>query len=322
MVFLRFLRRKLSGQFVPTTVTGWDAVYVGGLWLLLYAIRSLVTPASPPFGTAFTFCSIVEFFALLLLGFRWFRHKFMWRLRNRLFGTYVFIGVIPVVLIALMVALAAYLFAGQFSAYVVTSDVQREMRKLEAINRATARHLALGLLEGQALPAIKLDTDGGPAWMAAVQNGKTVILQKGDGEDNPTLPQDPKERTGFVLDNESLYLRSVTTVPTVRGDLVVMSSLPLSKSRIENIVGELGEISIYGKARVKQPVEAKGVRMQVGEESFTLDTQPKLRAGQVPPARNFVDLNFLPPGSLLSAYDWQSGKQTSLFMTVRTRPSA
>src|SRR3569832_1009509 len=108
MVFLRFLRRKLSGQFVPTTVTGWVAVYAGGLWLLLYAIRSLVTPASPPFGTAFTFCSIVEFFALLILGFRWFRHKFMWRLRNRLFVTYVFIGVIPVVFFVLLVVLVVF----------------------------------------------------------------------------------------------------------------------------------------------------------------------------------------------------------------------
>jgi phosphoserine phosphatase RsbU/P len=322
MVFLRFLRRKLSGQFVPTTVTGWVAVYAGGLWLLLYAIRSFVTPASPPFGTAFTFCSIVEFIALLILGFRWLRHKFMWRLRNRLFVTYVFIGVIPVVLIALMVALAAYLFAGQFSAYVVTSDVQREMRKLEALNQATARHLALGLKGGKALQSIDLDTDGGPAWMAAVLNGKTVILQKGESEETPAPPQDTKDRTGFVLDTESLFLRSVTSVPTIRGDLLVMSSMPLTKTRIEQIVGELGEISIYGKSRVRQAIDGKGVRMQVGEESFTLDTQPKLRAGQVPAERNLLDLNFLPPGSLLSAYDWQTGKQTSLFMTVRTRPSA
>ena len=326
MVFFRFLRRKLSnghGQFVPTTVTGWLAVYAGGLWLLLYALRSFVTPSSPPFGTAFFFCTAIEGVALLILGFRWLRHRFMWRLRNRLFVTYVFIGVIPVVLLVSMVALAAYLFAGQFSAYVVTSDAKRELRRLEALNAATARHLALGLKEGKALTSIGLDTEGGPAWMGAVQNGKTVVLQKGESDQVPTRPPDALDRTGFVLDNETLYLRSVTTIPTVRGDLTVMSSLPLTKERVEAIVGELGEISIYGKTRIRQSaVDNKGVQMQVGEEKFILDTQPKLRAGLVPSAKNFFDIGFLPPGSLLTAYDWQTGRNTSLFMTVRTRPSA
>jgi sigma-B regulation protein RsbU (phosphoserine phosphatase) len=322
MVSLRFLRRKFSNELVPTTVTGWLAVYAGGLWLLLYALRSFVNPASPPFGTAFFFCTAIEFFALLILAFRWLRHRFMWRLRNRLAVTYVFIGVIPVVLLVAMVALAAYLFAGQFSAYVVTSDVQREMRRVQALNEACARHLALGIKEGRSLEKIAQDTDRGPAWMAAVQNGKVVVLQQGESTQNPTPPPDLRDRTGFVLDSEELFLRSVTTIPTERGDVTVISSLPLTKSRVEKIVGELGEISIYGKTRRKQPVDSQGVRMQVGEESFNLDTQPKLRAGAVPAGKNFADVGFLPPGSLLTAYDWQSGKPTTLFMTVKTRPSA
>jgi phosphoserine phosphatase RsbU/P len=323
MVFLRFLRRKLSSQLVPTTVTGWLAVYAGGLWLLLYAIRSLVSPASPPFGTAFFFCTAIEVVALLILIFRWLRHGFMWRLRNRLFVTYVFIGVIPVVLLVAMVALAAYLFAGQFSAYVVTSDVQREMRRVQALNEASARHLALGIKEGRSLEKIAQDTDRGPAWMAAVQNGKVVVLQQGESTQNPTPPPDFKDRTGFVLDNEDLFLRSVTTIPTERGDVTLISSLPLTKARVEKVVGELGEISIYGKTRRKpSAVDSQGVRMQVGEESFNLDTQPKLRAGAVPAGKNFADVGFLPPGSLLTAYDWQTGKSTTLFMTVKTRPSA
>lgn len=323
MVFLRFLRRKLSGrQFTPTSVTGWIAVYAGGLWLLLYAVRSIVTPNSPPFGTAYAFCSFIEIVALLVLAFRWLRYRFMWRLRNRLFVTYVFIGVIPVVLLVLMVTLAAYLFAGQFSAYVVTSDVQREMRRLQALNEAAARHLALGLKQGKSVGAIELDIEGGPTSMVAVYQGKTTVLQKGEGEAPPTIPPDANDRTGVVTDNDSLYLRSVTSIPAARGTLTMMSSLPLTKSRVESIVGELGEISVYGRARTTQKVDSSGLRMQVGEESFRLDTDPKLRAGQIPAQKYRLDWAFLPPGSLLTAFDWQSGKNTTLFMTVKTRPSA
>ena len=321
MVFLRFLRRKFSGGYwVPKSVTAWVAVYVGGLWLLLWSAGMLMHPAPPSVGTAYNFCTFVEIIALLVLGFRWLRQRFMWRLRNRLLVTYIFIGVIPVVLLVLMVALAAYLFAGQFSAYVVTSDVRREMRRLQALNDAAARHLRQGLHQNKPLQAIEMDTEGGPVWMVALRGGKPVVLQKGEGDEPSTTLKDTENRTGIVLDNEDLYLRSVTTVETDKEPLTVMSSLVLTKDRIEKVVGELGEISIYGKE--KRKANSEGVQMQVGEERFVLSADPKLRAGKVPNGKFFGDGVFLPPGSLLSAYDWQTGKNTALFMTVKTRPSA
>ena len=41
--------------------------------------------------------------------------RLMWRLRNRLIVTYVFIGVIPIVLLVAMALVAGFLFAGQFA---------------------------------------------------------------------------------------------------------------------------------------------------------------------------------------------------------------
>jgi len=43
----------------------------------------------------------------------------LWRLRNRLIVTYVFVGVIPVLLLMAMTSIAFYLFAGQFANFVV-----------------------------------------------------------------------------------------------------------------------------------------------------------------------------------------------------------
>ena len=62
----------------------------------------------------------------------------MWRLRNRLIVTYVFIGVIPVILLVAMGLIASYLFAGQFATYVAMSDLQSELQHLEATNRSMA----------------------------------------------------------------------------------------------------------------------------------------------------------------------------------------
>ena len=52
---------------------------------------------------------------------RWARAKMLWRLRNRLIVTYVFIGVIPVVLLVALAVGSFYLFAGQFATYIVTT---------------------------------------------------------------------------------------------------------------------------------------------------------------------------------------------------------
>ena len=85
-----------------------------------------------------SFTSVLFVFFGLLLMFRWARRRLMWRLRNRLIVTYVFIGVIPIVLLVAIGLLASYLFAGQFATYVAMSDLQSELQHLEATNRSMA----------------------------------------------------------------------------------------------------------------------------------------------------------------------------------------
>src|ERR1700686_4080058 len=86
------------------------------------------------FVASYRITLLVFICVLLILGYRTFTRRFMWRLRNRLIVTYVFIGVIPLVLLATMGIVAGYLFAGQFSTFVVTTDVRNELRRLESAN--------------------------------------------------------------------------------------------------------------------------------------------------------------------------------------------
>ena len=79
--------------------------------------------------------------ARFLMGLRWVRRQLMWRLRNRLIVTYVFIGVIPIILLVDMGLLAGYLFAGQFATYVASADLQSELQHLESANSSLAAQL-------------------------------------------------------------------------------------------------------------------------------------------------------------------------------------
>ena len=88
------------------------------------------------------FCAGVLFF---FLGFRWVRRRILWRLRNRLIVTYVFIGVIPAVLLVAMGFITLYGLGGQFAVFVVTSEIQSKLRSLEAVNSAVSNELAANL---------------------------------------------------------------------------------------------------------------------------------------------------------------------------------
>ena len=49
----------------------------------------------------------------------------LWRLRNRLIATYIFIGIVPIVLIVSMLGIAMYMLAGQGAAYLITTELER-----------------------------------------------------------------------------------------------------------------------------------------------------------------------------------------------------
>ena len=73
-----------------------------------------------------------------IVGFRWLKRKILWRLRNRLIVTYVFIGVIPAVLLIAMAFITLYGLAGQFAGFRGDFGNQLATAQLEAVNAASA----------------------------------------------------------------------------------------------------------------------------------------------------------------------------------------
>ena len=96
----------------PQSWIAWAAIYVLALDLLLFAVQWL-THASPAISASLNgwviFLSLLAIVLLALAGFRWLRSLLLWRLRNRLIVTYVFIGVIPVFLLVVISLITLYL---------------------------------------------------------------------------------------------------------------------------------------------------------------------------------------------------------------------
>src|SRR5690348_12442903 len=108
----RFLQLRLWLEKNGLLPRGWLAVitvYLFGLDLLISLLQNMASPAPCRFcdylGGWVTFLSLAVIACLLVLLTRRISTRLLWRMRNRLLVTYVFIGIIPLLLLVSLAGL-------------------------------------------------------------------------------------------------------------------------------------------------------------------------------------------------------------------------
>src|SRR5271165_2152540 len=128
------------------------ACYLAGMAAVLFALQKLFGIFAKSWGEHLGgwvgYLIFVSAVLYVILAFRWVKRRILWRLRNRLIVTYVFIGVIPAVLLVAMTFITLYGLAGQFAIFVVTSEIDSQLRTMEAVNAAVGNELAARLERG------------------------------------------------------------------------------------------------------------------------------------------------------------------------------
>src|SRR5580700_8930738 len=152
--------RMLAADLWPQGWVARGACYSLGLAVGLFVLQMVLNLFAPAWaGSIGGWVKFLVFDAALLfsiVAFRWLKRKLLWRLRNRLIVTYVFIGVIPAALLVTMAGVTIYLFAGQFASFVVTSEINSQLRSLQAVNAAVSNELAARVEKGEAPTAESL----------------------------------------------------------------------------------------------------------------------------------------------------------------------
>src|SRR3984957_13825345 len=150
--YLELRRRLVEAELWPQGRVARLACYLAAMAVSLFGLRELLGLFARSWGEHLggwvEFLGFLAAFLFCVLAFRWLRRRILWRLRNRLIVTYVFIGVIPVVLLLTLAFAAGYLFAGQFAGFLVTSELDSQMRGVEAANSAISNELAARLERG------------------------------------------------------------------------------------------------------------------------------------------------------------------------------
>jgi sigma-B regulation protein RsbU (phosphoserine phosphatase) len=117
---------------------------VMAIWALLF-----FTGMAQRFQTlAATAAILMGVIAIVKIG-RMAMHNLIWRLRNRLIVAYLFIAVVPIVLILALMLVTSYAMVGQMAVYMVQKDLDNRIGTLrfraEAMTRAPARNPEVAL---------------------------------------------------------------------------------------------------------------------------------------------------------------------------------
>src|SRR3984957_21114703 len=229
------LRAQVKRILRPTGKWARITVWLGGLSLLLWLVD--LAPGMKLGGWA-TFFTLVFLFFFFVWLCRWGYRPLLWRLRNRLIVTYLFIGVMPILLLLLMVGLAGYLFAGQFATYVAISDLHSELQHLQAANDSLAAQLfpletSGRLNEHVAGEFTRASDERFPGRTVSVsRDGKGFVLSTG-GEPLTVPPARVPDFintdfTGFVVDQEVLHLRAIRLYDDRSPRMALLSDIPIT----------------------------------------------------------------------------------------------
>jgi len=353
----RLLRYRLREMgLLPASRLARAAWYVLGLDLLLFGLQEILGLFRVKYGESLggwvTFLSSVAVGLFLWLGFRWLRARVLWRLRNRLIVTYVFIGVIPVVLLVTLALGSFYLFAGQFATFIVTTGLHTELASLDAANVAVAHELASGLKQGRELDTslVKELRQSDKAWA-----DREVMAWKGRQLLFTSLPEGVKDSPPPVLpeflklpfhdvvrDHDKLYLRVGISLGGEQ-PLTVISSEPLDQRLLQELATDLGEITLYASGLNLQKVgdtvptaPSSGVAVGGGaspgvsvttrkaDGSYVLDTgkeplTPTYTAGSLPPPVRSFD-NQVTFATSIFVVNWATGDTSQpAAISVQTR---
>ncbi len=332
----RIVRRKLIGWgLFPRRTLARVTTYLVALDLLLIVVSrvsaALKFRAGSDLGGWVGVLSFVAVLLSLVLALRWVRRQLMWRLRNRLIVTYVFIGVIPVVLLLAMAAIASFMFAGQFAFFLATSDLESEMRAVQSSNSGMAAGLAARLRRGEAASPESLQSFAASERMfpsrevTAWFRGKALVAPPG-ARPLSLPPVHEDDFRAVALEQGRLYFRAARTLPVGADQLTVISSIPLTPEMLAAVTGRVGEVtlakavSVRGQPGTQVPAGALGGSTNPAELVPTGDAELTVKAGAVPPQRNRLDYSVLFLGPL-SIVHWNTAQKDSVVMMITTRPS-
>ena len=269
--------------------------------------------------------------AFQLLG-AW-RRRMLWRLRNRLLITYLFIAVIPILLIVGMVALTAYMLYGQLAGYLIASDLESKALQLGALNQGLTAELA-GHPLAQSADLAELRASLQREQSSLRREFPDLVLAVSVRERTLVVPPGPvppgcssapawvgENFSGIILLDQGLFLHSVAALPGWPASRLCLTA-PVREALLDRVGQGIGPFTLILLEEVG-PDSAEG-RFVIGDHRYASRQRIKAGGRQLPGPSHLLD----PVLNSFSKFDvihWKAegreGQQIPVFLSITTRPS-
>jgi len=290
VLWSKITRQLASWGLIPRTRLAIASIYLAGTEIVLILLQGLFKLIHAT-GLADSMAQWRGFFGLILgillfiLAVRWFRNHVMWSVRNRLIVTYLFIGALPLGLMAAMALGSGYLVVQHLATFLTVSEIRGQEDRLTAANLAAIEEIQR-----------HAGTPGQIATADSYFAGRKIVVMPASA-----IPAWLKSGfSGLVFDHGETSLRAANSLDTTHGRAMVVSSVPFNQQFLSRIANKVGALSF---------------------EQTNLQQGSAITAGTVPAAQRRFDGEFR-FGGLIQSTNWETGEsQPNLFLSGSTRLS-
>ena len=228
-------------------ITLWDKILLLVFSVLLVAW--LLPP--PPWGVgrgrlllrlALYLTGSIVFARGLLYLFRAYVKRFLWRVRNRIVAVYIFVGLIPLLLVLTMAVLGLSLVSGPLSAYMVRARIEQRAASLQATAASLGWDVRAADPEkrGEAVRAFLASTaQSFPRVMMRIDTPNRVYAEPVDLA-NEALPEDLRSFQGVVERRGELLLAASAQLSPQSPSILLL--VPMTDEYLHTLLPRLGAL--------------------------------------------------------------------------------
>jgi phosphoserine phosphatase RsbU/P len=246
-------------------LSGFDIV---ALVIFALGVVAIVADLS---GSAFNFLKFLAVLCLFYLLFRmigWWRSRLLWSLRNRLIVAYLFIALVPILLIVTLVGLAGRILYSQLGAYLLYEDIQVRINTIaDMAEHIAAAHGSVARGSEEELESV---IAGQSHAVHDRELPKLSITFSGDATLLHKVAPGADAFAGLVQEEDQLALVSIRAIHGNGTTRVVQLRVPVTPELLSDIAPDVGAIQlnlmrkISGSDRQTAIYESSGDRYAAG----------------------------------------------------------
>ena len=242
-----FSVRQAWKSLTPTGRVAAASIPVFAVAELLHAVGINV----PGMGLIQSYFAWALFYWVFIYGVGWARRNLLWGLRNRLLVAYVFIAVVPIILLLGIVGTSAYILYGQLGSYVLSQEVQRTLDRMESLAEAMVSVPPMNVVQS---PQARSLSDQVPAAAREALDipGLEIHPQEGAELIAESTPEITRRFEGLVQRGDQLWLESVVVRKAGDQRRFVRVSARITPELLDSLPLELGPIQ-WNLVRPERP---------------------------------------------------------------------